>query len=145
MPLLRSQDRGGAFSFKHARLSVHVYAGTRLSILDGYLHDTLTDALSGFDLPMACVVTRTESSGPEWDPVMTPVPYAASGWIDQYQAAEHVDSSILVNDRKVYVVASTLAIVPVPGNTIAIAGSSFTVIATALDPAGVAWVMQCRI
>lgn len=116
-----------------------------MSILTGYIHDTLTDALTAFDLPMACVVTRTESSGPEWDPIMTPVPYSASGWVDQYAAAEHVDSNVLVSDRRVFVVAASLAITPAPGNTITIAGNTFTVIDTALDPAGVCWVCQCRI
>lgn len=129
----------------HAPLSVQAHIGPRLSILTGYIHETLTDALAAFDLPMDCVVTRLESSGPEWDPVITPVPYACSGWVDDYAAAEHVDSNVLVSDRKVYVVASTLAIVPVPGNTVTIGGSTFTIIATALDPAGTAWVCQCRI
>lgn len=124
---------------------MQAHIGPRLSILTGYLAEQLTDALTAFDIPMSCVVTRQETTGPEWDPVFSDVPYACNGWTDTYEAAEHVDSSILVNDRKVYVVASTLAIVPVPGNTIAIAGSSFTIIAVQLDPAGTAWVCQCRI
>jgi hypothetical protein len=130
------KSRSGIFQF---------LGPAHISILDGDLAELLTDALTAFDIPMDCVVTRSESSGPPWDPVMTPVPYAASGWIDQYAAAEHVDSNVLVSDRKVYVVTASLAIVPAPGNTITIAGNTFTIIATALDPAGTAWVMQCRI
>lgn len=124
---------------------MQAHIGPRLSILTGYLAEQLTDALTAFDIPMSCVVTRQETTGPEWDPVITPVPYACSGWVDDYDAAEHVDSNVLVSDRKVYVVASTLAIVPTPSDAVTIGGATYSIISVQRDPAGTAWVCQCRI
>ncbi len=115
-----------------------------MSILDGYLAEQLSDALINADIPQSAVVTVQETSGPVWDPIITDVPYACSGWVDNYATIDHVDSNVQVNDRKVFIIASTLAVTPVPGNTVAIAGSPFSIISVALDPAGCAWVCQCR-
>lgn len=115
-----------------------------VSILDGYLAEQLTDALTAADIPQSATVTVQEISGPPWEPVITDVPYACSGWVDNYATIDHVDSNVQVNDRKVFIVASTLTPTPVPGNTVTIAGATFSVISVALDPAGAAWVLQCR-
>jgi hypothetical protein len=115
-----------------------------VSILDGYLAEQLTDALINADIPQSAVVTVQETSGLAWEPVITDVPYACSGWVDTYNTIDHVDSNVEVNDRKVFIIASTLAVTPVPGNTVTIAGSTFSIITVALDPAGAAFVLQCR-
>ena len=116
-----------------------------MSILDGYLADQLTDALTAADIPMACVVTVQETSGPDYDPTITYVPYACSGWVDTYSTLDHVDSAVLVNDRKIFIVASSLAITPAPPNTVTIAGTTYTVISVERDPAGACWVLQARV
>lgn len=126
---------GGAFC---------VFRGLPLSILDGSLAEQITDALIGADIPQSASVTVQETSGPIWDPIITNVSYSCSGWVDTYSTIDHVDSNVQQNDRKVFVIKSTLAVTPVPGNTVAIAGSTFSIISVALDPAGCAWVCQCR-
>jgi hypothetical protein len=52
---------------------------------------------------------------------------------------------VQVNDRKVFIVASTLAITPAPGNTTTIGGSTYSIITVQRDPAGACWVLQCRV
>ncbi|KIZ37085.1 MULTISPECIES: hypothetical protein [Rhodopseudomonas] len=142
VPSLRRQPaktlrrvEAGFFSFRgHAHIS----------ILDGDLADQLTDALIAADIPQSAVLTVQELSGPEWDPTYTDVPYDCLGWVDNYAQIDHVDSSVQVNDRKVYVLCSTLAVVPTTANTLTISGSTYGIIAIQRDPAGTAWVLQCR-
>lgn len=115
-----------------------------MSILDGYLADQLTDALIGADIPKACVVTTQESSGPPWDPTVEDVPHACRGWVDNYTQLDQVNSNVQVNDRKVYVLRSTLAITPTTADSVTIDGLTYSIINVQLDPAGTAWVCQCR-
>ncbi|MDF3810080.1 MULTISPECIES: hypothetical protein [Rhodopseudomonas] len=123
---------------------MQVHIGPRLSILDGYLAEQLTDALVNADIPQAAVVTAQEMSGPPWDPVLTDVPHDCSGWTDNYSQIDHADSNVQVNDRKVYVLCSTLAITPTTADTVTIAGATYAIVNVQRDPAGAAWVMQCR-
>jgi hypothetical protein len=108
------------------------------------VHDTLNEALLASDVLGDCVVTVQVVSGPPFDPEITNVDHACSGWFDTYAAFEHADSTILVNDRKVFLLASSLDIVPVPLNTITINSQTYSIISVALDAAGVAYVCQCR-
>lgn len=115
-----------------------------MSILESELADTLTDALIAFDIPLACIVTRDEISGPDFDPTLTPVDYAAMGWRDTYSAAERLDSSVLVTDVKVFVIASSVLIAPRAADRVTINSVTYTIITVQLDPTGAAWVCQCR-
>ncbi|MET4254055.1 hypothetical protein [Bradyrhizobium sp. LA6.7] len=115
-----------------------------MSILDSELADTLTEALNAFDIPQACIITRQEVSGPPWDPTLTPVDYAAMGWRDTYSAAEHLDSTVLVQDVKAYIIASSTVIVPTVTDKITITGKTYTVVNVSADPARACWVCQCR-
>lgn len=116
-----------------------------MSILDdGSLATTLTDALSAFDIPMACVVTRMVESGPPFDPVLTPVPHACQGWRDTYSAQDLANSSILMTDIKVFVVASSLDIVPSTADTITLNGTVYSIVNVSADAAGAAYVVQAR-
>ena len=115
-----------------------------MSVLDGYLAEQLTDALSAANIPQSAIVSVQESSGPAWEPIIVDVAYDCRGWTDNYATIDHVDSNVQVNDRKVFIVASTLTPTPAPGNTVTIAGATFSIITVALDPAGACWVLQCR-
>jgi hypothetical protein len=116
-----------------------------VSVLTGYLHDALNDALLQSDIPMDCVVTRQETSGPPFNPTIVNVSYPAAGWVDSYSTLDHVNSAVLVSDRKIFIIASTLAITPAPPNTVTIAGATYSIISVERDPAGAAWVCQCRV
>lgn len=116
-----------------------------MSILDGELATALTDALIGADIPQAAVVTTQETSGPPWEPVTVDVPHNCSGWVDSYETAEIDGENILRSDRKVYVLCNALDVTPAPLNTLTIDGATFSIIAVERDPAGAAWVLQCRV
>ncbi|SDJ34082.1 hypothetical protein SAMN05216338_104665 [Bradyrhizobium sp. Rc2d] len=116
-----------------------------MSILDdGSLATTLTDALSAFDIPMACTITRMEESGPPFDPVITPVDHACMGWIDNYTQLDHVDSAVQINDRKAFVLCSSLDITPTTADQFKSGGVSYVIVNVQRDPAGAAWVIQAR-
>ncbi|WP_448031981.1 hypothetical protein [Bradyrhizobium liaoningense] len=104
----------------------------------------LQDALSAFDIPMACVVTRFVESGPPFDPVLTPVDHACSGWIDNYTQLDHVDSAVQINDRKAFVLCSSLDITPTTADQFKLGGVSYSIISVQRDPAGACWVIQAR-
>ncbi len=121
-----------------------------MSILDGYLAEQLTDALTAADIPQDCVVTTQETVDPgtPWDPsddTITNVDHACQGWVDDYSTLDRTNTLIQLNDRRVYIVASTLDVTPAPTSTVTINGATLTVIAVSRDPAGTAWVLQCRV
>jgi hypothetical protein len=129
-----------------AAAGIFAFRGDCVSILDSDLAEQLTDALTAFDIPQDAVVTTQESSGPPWEPIITNVPHACSGWVDEYDASYRASSLIQMNDRKVFIVVSTLDVTPAPGNTVQIAGgTTFSIISVERDPAGACWVLQARV
>ena len=115
-----------------------------MSILDSELADTLADALNAFDIPQVCTITRNATSGSPFNPTLTPTDYTSTGWRDTYSAEELRDSTVLVTDVKVYVLAPGALIEPRATDTITIGGHSYQIINVQRDPAGAAWVCQCR-
>ncbi|WP_338832325.1 hypothetical protein [Bradyrhizobium sp. 27S5] len=115
-----------------------------MSVLDSELAAELTDALIAFDIPQACTITRNVVSGSDYDPTITTVDYAAMGWVDDYSNLDHVDSNVLVQDRKVYIVASSTLIEPTVTDAITITGKTYAVMNVQRDPAGACWVCQSR-
>lgn len=115
-----------------------------MSVLDGELADLLTDALTDADIPQSCVVTVQSHSGPDYAPIITNLPHTCKGWADTYAAFELADSSVRSDDRKVFVLCASLAIVPVPGSSVTIGSKTFEIVGVQRDPAGAAWVLQCR-
>ncbi|MGD9923654.1 MAG: hypothetical protein AB7O60_03325 [Variibacter sp.] len=97
------------------------------------------------NVPQSCVLTTQETSGPPDEPTTVDVPHACSGWVDTYDTAERANGDVLVNDRKVYILASSLDVTPAPGNTVTVDGATFSIISVQRDPAGAAWVCQCRV
>jgi hypothetical protein len=130
-----------------AAAGIFAFRGDCVSILDSDLAEQLTDALTAFDIPQDAVVTTQESSGSPWEPIITNIPHACSGWVDDYSTLERVNSNIELNDRRIYIIASTLAdVTPAPGNTVQIAGgTTFYIISVERDPAGACWVLQARV
>jgi hypothetical protein len=96
------------------------------------------------DVPAAATITRTETSGPPYDPTIVDVPYACSGWLDQYAAHDVDGTRIRVDDRRAFILCSSLTITPTTADTLTVDGSTFSIIAIQRDPAGTAWVVQCR-
>jgi hypothetical protein len=119
-----------------------------VTVLTGYIHDSLTDALTAADVLADAIVTQQVISGPDYDPTITNVDYPCFGWVDTFTNLERIDSSVLQSDRKTYLLASSLTaldVTPVPGNTVTIAGATYIIVTVQLDPAGACWVLQCRV
>ena len=116
----------------------------RLSVLDFELGDTLTDALTAFDIPQGVTVRRTTVSGTPYSPTTTTADYAGKGWVDTYSTFDLADSTVRASDRKVFILVSSLLIVPTTADRMVIGGTTHTIISVQLDPAGAAWVCQCR-
>ena len=116
------------------------------SILDGELAETLVDALNSASIPQALSFVRTEvdPDSPPWDPSSTDVSYPCSGWVDDYRATDRLDGSILTNDRKVFVLVSSLSVTPAASEHLTIDGLSYSIVSVEVDPAGACWVMQAR-
>jgi hypothetical protein len=115
-----------------------------LSILDGYIHDTLTEALSAACIASDAVLIVQVSVGTAYNPTVSDVSHSCSGWRDSYSAQELVNTSILSTDTKVYLLASSLSVAPLPGNSVTLDGVTYVIITVQLDAASVAYVCQCR-
>ena len=115
-----------------------------MSILSGDLASLLTDALTEFEIPQCSTIQRKTLTGPNYDPIVTMVDHPCNGWVDTYSTSERLAGDVLVNDRKVFVVASSLDIAPTITDGIVIGGIKFTIIKVQIDPAGACWVIQCR-
>lgn len=118
------------------------------SILEGEWAQEMADALEGAGIPYPLVVTRSEwVEGVPWEPGSghwEHVPHECRGWVDDYSAFERSGTLIEANDRKIFVVASSLAIEPTPADTVTVDGKVFSIITVTIDPAGAAWIIQGR-
>jgi hypothetical protein len=114
------------------------------SILDGELAETLVDALDNARLPQAMSITREEvdPESPPWDPSSITVSYACRGWVDEYKATDRLDGSVSVNDRKAYVLVSSLATTPTSTDHLVLGSLNYSIARIDRDPAGAAWVLQ---
>ncbi len=61
---------------------------------------------------------------------------------DNHSQIDHVDSSVQATTVKVY--AKMLAITPTAASVTIAVGVSYGIVNVQRDPAGTAWVMQCR-
>jgi hypothetical protein len=120
------------------------------SILDGELAEALSDALTNAGLPLDVIVTRTTTTDPNntpWDPsddVVTTTDYPCSGWPDAYTADELANTLIQSTDIKVFIIVSTLAIVPTPADTVSVRDETYQIISVTSDPALAFWQLQAR-
>lgn len=120
-----------------------------MSILDTDIAEQIADTLTNAGLPLDVVLSRTAPGEPDpetpWIPG-TPVTtnYPCKGWLDHYEAAELVNTTILATDVKVMIVATTLAIEPAPSDHVTVRGDGYTVISVSADPARAIWQLQAR-
>lgn len=113
-------------------------------LLDGSLAQTLTDALIAHDLPYALKVQHLESNGDPFNPETVWVDHACTGWVDDYSQQDKAGTLIQANDRKAFVVCSSLDIDPSPTDRLVVSGATFTIISVTKDPAELCWVVQAR-
>lgn len=117
-----------------------------VSILEGELAETIGDALIDADIPFAITVTRsTPGNGPAYDPgPPTFTDYPCQGFLDIY-GAQFIDGSrILEGDVKAVIIAKTLDIQPLPGDTLTAHDKTYSVITVSADPAQALYELQAR-
>jgi hypothetical protein len=117
-----------------------------MGLLDGDLAADIGAALG--DVALDVVVTRTPMvPGPNpWDPptLGTPVNHACKGWDDSYDT-DRIDGTVIqVDDRKVVILADSLAIEPALTDAVTVRGSTYTIVSIASDPAHATWTLQAR-
>jgi hypothetical protein len=117
-----------------------------VSILEGELAEIIGDALIDADIPFAITVTRsTPGDGPAYDPgPPTLTDHACQGFVDTYAAQYIDDTIILAGDVKIVIVAKTLDIEPVPGDTVTARDKTYSVINVSADPALALYELQAR-
>lgn len=116
-----------------------------MSILtDGTLADILAGALIANDLPYPLVVQHLESDGDPFNPTTTWVSHACSGFVDDYSLQDKAGTLIEANDRKVFILCSSLDLTPSPTDRLVVSGKPYTIISVQRDPASTCWVLQAR-
>lgn len=116
------------------------------SILDGELAETIGSALIDANIPFDITVTRaTPGDGPPYDPGdPTLTDYPCQGFVDTYSDLFRTDALIEAGDVKVVIIANTLAIEPMPTDTVTARGKTYNVITVSADPALALYELQAR-
>lgn len=124
------------------------------SPLAGSLAKTIGKAMSGLFLD--AVLTRAVHAAPDplepWTPgTSTDTDYPCKAIHEEWSAYHRQGGLVLSSDRRVLVLASTVAVEPAPGDRITIRGETFTIVeqgsgqpAVSTDPAKATWVLRCR-
>lgn len=110
-----------------------------MSILQGSLADEVTAALIAADVPLAGILRRVVPGGlDEWG---DPLPgrtddYQFKGWREDYAADFAASAGIPQTDARLIVLANTITVAPVQGDTLQLEGTWWMVRAIeAIDPA----------
>ncbi len=85
--------------------------------------------------------TITDPADP---PVPTEATYACKAIVEEYAERFRLDGTVQSNERKVLILATTLALTPEPNDRITIRAETFTVVDVATDPALATWELKVR-
>lgn len=118
------------------------------SPLEGALKRTIGKAFERVFLPATLQREEPGTPNPDapWEPVVPitrsyPCRAIVETYSDFYRAQELVTES----DRKVLVLAASLAVEPVAGDRVQIGGKTYTVVEIATDPAGATWTLRAMV
>jgi hypothetical protein len=114
------------------------------------LATTIGKAMSGLFLDATLARDTVDLTTP-WAPASpTPTTYAVKAIHDEWGTSVLAGGLVNTGERKVLVLASTLAIDPLPGDRITIRGETFTIVPAgagqppvSTDPAKAVWVLRC--
>lgn len=119
-----------------------------MSILDGELAAEVTEALADVFLPATVTRMLPGSTDPPyapWNPgPPTPQNNACLGIVDDYAAHLRDGTLIQQTDRKVLILANSLAITPTTEDTCTIRGATGAIIRVSADPALATYELQVR-
>jgi hypothetical protein len=109
-------------------LAAQVYSGMKNLFLDA----TLT------------VDTPGTSSDPADPGPATQTTYSCKAIVEKYSDFLRAQGVVGASDRKVLILANSLAVTPAPENRVTISGITFTIVTVATDPATAVWEVQGR-
>lgn len=120
------------------------------SPLEGSLARTIGKAMSALFLPATLTRTTPSGTGDPWNPdPPTNVTYSCRAIEEEWGMSQLAGGLVLANERKVLVLASTLAVEPAPGDRITVRGHTLTIVpqgagvpAVSTDPAKAVWVLR---
>jgi hypothetical protein len=121
-----------------------------MGLLDGDIAALVSDGLEAAELPLDLTLTRTVAGTPDpdepWVPVTpTTTAYPCRGFEDSYSAYYLANQLVQEGDRKIVILAQSLAVTPEPGDQITSRGETFTIVGPVkTDPARAAWECQAR-
>jgi hypothetical protein len=120
-----------------------------MSILESELAETIGAALVESGLPLGLTLIReTVVSDPAepWNPPVTESSFhPCLGFADAFEQSVIDGYLVLSTDVKIVIVATSLAVEPVPGDRITIRGKTYHVIQVSTDPAQACWTCQGRV
>lgn len=118
-----------------------------VSPLQGSLAAQIYKGMKGLFLDATYTVDAVPDS-PAYDPADPPAPvaisYACKAIVETYSDYFRKQNLVTERDRKVLVLANSLAVVPVVNARITISGITFAIIAIGTDPATAVWEIQGR-
>ncbi len=120
-----------------------------LSLLEGELAATISEALIDADIPYDVTITRIVPGVPNpetpWipaDPTVTN--YGCKGFTETFSADYISGGLVEANDLKVVVLLPTLAIAPELSDLVTVRGQTYTIITITPDPALATIALQVR-
>jgi hypothetical protein len=119
------------------------------SLLSGSLAAVIHKATKG--LFLNATLTRDVAGTPspdteDFDPVApTEVEYDCKAIHESYAERYRLDGPVKQSDRKVLILAQSLAVTPIEGDLITIRSETFTIIEISSDPALACWECKARV
>lgn len=117
------------------------------TLLEGALAAMIHSAMRG--LFIDATLTRTTLTGATegWNPstgTSSTTAYACKAIVEAYTEREREAELIQANDRRVLVLAGSLAVTPQTSDSITVRGATYEIVAVETDPAEAVWVLQAR-
>jgi hypothetical protein len=117
-----------------------------VSLLEGSLAATIGRAFTPLFLDAVLTRDTVSSNSPDIDSFDPPPPtstdYTCKAIVENYRDRYATDTMISERDRKVLILATSLALTPIEGDRVTIRGITFTVLDVVTDPAIAVW--ECR-
>lgn len=83
------------------------------------------------------------------DPADPPPPtttvFACRALVETYAERYRLDGTVKANDRRLMILASTLATTPKPADRVTVAGATYTISEVATDPATAVWACKASV
>lgn len=115
------------------------------SLLSGSLAKTIANAAKTIFLDATLQHDTPNAGADAFDPAApTPATYSCKAIVESYSTYFRAQGLVEQNDRKILILAATLAITPATGDKISVSGGTYTIVNVGTDPATAVWECQGR-